>query len=394
LFLHVCDRWPAIRVAADVALRNFVSSPDQRTKEATPWLAYILQLLTVSNVAWEEVRQAFVEEQMARSAQFIKAAFPEYRPIDPNIEEIPQNQQSDEWELREDHHGSEKNPGIVGAAELWPGCWRGRPRGWCSLIGRPRSGNGRYAFRVRVTSLPKDAVLQVGWTERPEEGAFGGLTYYSDGGCFGGRSWCAGARTSEQKTWKTYGQAFKEGDVLTVLIDRGRISFLHNSTNLGCPFGLTSSEIRPLVAMRRQAEVEISVDDTCFSGAFATPQQTRDLAWGSRLTKRGNTLVLFQVFFLTLVRGSSEGRATWEALKQEYDSRLGFPSARLSAALAEHFGKVHRVAALPGSTGWPAFFELLGFGTMTPADVDRMLFDAHKRASELNYKMGGRHDHA
>merc|ERR1712137_1276565 len=57
---------------------------------------------------------------------------------------------------------------------------------------------------------------------------------------------------------------------------------------------------------------------------------------------------------------------SWEALKQEYDSRLGFPSSRLSAALVDHFGEVHRVVALRGSIGWPAFFRMLGFEEPSP----------------------------
>ena len=42
LFLHCCDQWPEIRVAADLALQQFLSSEEGRTKHATPWLAYIL----------------------------------------------------------------------------------------------------------------------------------------------------------------------------------------------------------------------------------------------------------------------------------------------------------------------------------------------------------------
>ena len=42
LFLHCCDQWPEIRVAADLALQQFLSSEEGRTKQATPWLAYIL----------------------------------------------------------------------------------------------------------------------------------------------------------------------------------------------------------------------------------------------------------------------------------------------------------------------------------------------------------------
>ena len=42
LFLHCCDQWPEIRVAADLALQQFLCSEEGRTKQATPWLAYIL----------------------------------------------------------------------------------------------------------------------------------------------------------------------------------------------------------------------------------------------------------------------------------------------------------------------------------------------------------------
>ena len=44
LFLHCCDQWPEIRVAADLALQQFLRSEEGRTKQSTPWLAYILWL--------------------------------------------------------------------------------------------------------------------------------------------------------------------------------------------------------------------------------------------------------------------------------------------------------------------------------------------------------------
>lgn len=149
------------------------------------------------------------------------------------------------------------------------------------------------------------------------------------------------------------------------------------------------AEYRPIVALHREVEVQLLPNDVDAEDLFATPEQLRDMAWGARLNRRGNTLIMFQVFFLSLVRPCGESVPDWDGLKQEYDRRLGFPSPEKSAALMEHFGEVHRVMTLRGCDGWPILFQMLGFADVSLATIDRMLFAAFQQATRLNYKMGG-----
>jgi len=398
LFLHVCAEWPAIRLAADVALRNFASAEEHRTKSSTPWLAYMLQLLTVSNVTWDEVRLPFVEEVLARSVQFTRASCPHYQPKDPDEQDQPvkpsASDPSSEWELSEHDHGSEREPGTKGAKHTPPSTWQGRPRGWCCLRGGDRRPGGQHAFSIRILFLPPDSVVRIGWTTGGES-PFDGWCYYASPSCFGSTGWKASGELG-QRCWVPYGEPFYGGDVLTACIDQGTISFRRNGVDLGIAFRVrTELSCRPLVAMKRGAQVELLPADTVPADMFVTPERSRGMAWEARLNRRGNTLVMFQVFFLSLVRPKDEGGTTdWAWLQQEYDSRLGFPSPAMSASLMEHFGEVRRVIALDGSAGWPAFFRALGFEDFSPLMLDRMLFAAFQRASRLNYKMGGRHDHA
>ena len=154
LFLHCCDQWPEIRVVADMALKEFVSSEEGRTKQATPWLAYILQLLTISNMGWEEVKEAFLEEALAREVQFILPRYPSYSPT---VEEDELSQQSskstsDLWRIT-DHLAGSDHLGAVGtvgpgnrAREVSSETYRGAARGWSCIEGlAPAAGAGTKA---------------------------------------------------------------------------------------------------------------------------------------------------------------------------------------------------------------------------------------------------------
>lgn len=422
LFLHVCDEYPALREAANVALNTFKESPEQRTKTAAPWLAYILQLLTVSDVSWDQVKVAFVEEVLARSVQFTCQSYPNYRPLDPDAveDEVKVEETTDPFDemlLSETEHGAEKEPGTEGALRIQSGVWRGRPRGWCCLTGVPRLAGGRHAFSVRVQRLPADAVLRIGWTLENGGDPFNGWSYYSDGGCFGNGSWKAHhgelmlLETNKRfvdgdcwRNWGKHGESFHEGDILTACVDQGVVSFRRNGRNLGTAFrGPPSGEYRPLIAMRRAAEVQVLPSDKVdLADLFASPADLRNMAWSARLNKKGNTLVMFQAFFLSLVRPlGGQGldeldgvSLNWDHLTQEYDQRFGFPAPEMSARLFDQFAEVHRIVLLHGNQGWPEFFRMLGFGEVSTDAIDRMLFNAFKRATELDYKMGGRHDHA
>merc|ERR1712193_460066 len=94
---------------------------------------------------------------------------------------------------------------------------------------------------------------------------------------------------------------------------------------------------------------------------FATPQQHRDMAWEAN--RRGSTLVMFQVFFVLLVRPPGQHRPDWDGLKQQYDKRLGFPAPAMSEALFKQFAEVHRVRDLRGCDAWPLFLEYDWHGT-------------------------------
>jgi len=399
LFLHFCDEWPAIREAADAAIRTFAESPDNRSKSATPWIAYILQLLTVSNVGWDDIKNQFVEEVLARNVQFTKASFPNYRPIDPDV---PANSSSavvinqfSEWLLFENEHGTDV-AGTIGAREVAPGSWCGRPTGWSCLAGAWRPTSARHAFSVKVGALPAGAVLRIGWSDDAGSFAdsctpFDGWFFYAAADSFGGGGWFSSGPSS----WTRYGRSFEEGDLLTACIDRGVISFRLNQQALGnATYSASTSRIRPVVALKRGAEVQLMASDFQEEEAFATPEQLRNMAWEARLNRRGNTLVLFQVFFISLVRPRGEGTLDWDQLKREYDRRLGFPSPEMSSALMQQFGEVHRIVALRGTEGWPLYFEMLGFPRPSDLELDRMLFKAFQRATALSYKMPGRRDHA
>lgn len=405
LFLHFCDKWPSIRTAAEQAIHKFAESPEQRTKTAFPWMAYLLQLLTVSSVGWDEIKRQFIEEGLARDVQFVLASHPNYCPVDPDAE--ISNSTSDiaqsadpfaEWALFEHDHGTDVE-GDVAAEVLAPGVWRGRACGWSCLAAGFGTATGRHAFSVRVRKLPKDGVIRIGWSQAQLCTPFNGWFYFASGGCFGNRSFASQPNevSSRRCSWMPYGQKFRVGDVLTACVDRGVVSFRLNHENLGIAYRIGTglhSNLRPVVAIKRGAEVELLETTKDPATFFATPEDFRNMAWEARLCRRGKTLVLFQVFFLSLVRPHGAETLDWNSLKHEYDRHLGFPSQEKTSALMEHFGDVHRVIAMRGSEGWPLFFKMLGFGDLTTIELDRLLFKAYQRATSLGYKMGGRHDHA
>lgn len=399
LFLHFCDLYPVIRDAADKAISTFLQSPENRTKAACPWIAYLLQLITVSNIGWDEIKSVFIEEGLARDVQFVRAAHPNYRPLDPDAETASETIVADdpfaEWALFEHAHGSDV-AGDTTAEMLFPGVWRGRPRGWSCLAASFKPSSGRHAFSVRVRKLPRDGVVRIGWSQADVCTPFNGWFYLASGGCFGRGSYLSlpSAASSRGCSWQPYGRVFTEGDVLTACVDRGLVTFRLNDQNQGCSFPVPSADYRPVVAMKRGAEVELIETNADPAAFFATPEDLRNMAWEGRLCRRGKTLVLFQVFFLSLVRPSGGGVPDWDSLKMEYDRHFGFPTQEKSNALLEHFADIHRVISSRGTQGWPAFFRMLGLGDISCTDLDRILFQAYQRAMSLSYKMGGRHDHA
>lgn len=397
LFLHFCDQWPAIRTAADKAIEFFKTSEEQRTKTAFPWIAYVLQLLTISNAGWDELKHEFVSEGLARDVQFVLASFPNYRPIDPEAE-IPKTTAPEtkepfaDWALFEHDHGTDI-PGTSAGEQLHRGVWRGRPQGWSCLAAGFKEVGSRSVFSVRVRKLPRDGVIRIGWTEAEVCGPTNGWFYLASGGCFGSTSRAA---TPTQHKGQPYGQRFREGDLLTACMDRGIVSFRLNDRSLGHAFALPSSvKLRPIVCLKRSAEVELLEMNADPSHFFATADDLRNMAWEARLCRRGKTIVMFQVFFLSLVRPDQQSsNPDWESLKQEYDRHLGFPAQQKSDALMSNFEEVHRIISLRGADGWPLFFQRMGLGKLSTLEIDRLLFKAYQRATLLNYKMGGRHDHA
>lgn len=399
LFLHCCEEWPIIRDAADAALRSFASSRDERTKEKTPWVAYILQLLTVSNVSWDEIKLCFLEECLARQVQFTRK-YKNYQPTrkdEPLPADTPTAVTSD-WELSEDAQGSEKHPGSGAAHEIAPGLWRGRPRGWCSLTAGLAHAKNRNTFSVKIQKLPADAVVRIGWVDN--EGNGDDLVEVSASAwgfhvseCYGEWGWIA-----HNGTFENYGgKGFRENDLIKACIDRGVMTFRRNGESLGVAFyGSPYKSYRPSVALRRAAEVEllplgeaVETDDI----SFPTPERIRDMWWETNV--RGSTLLMFQVFFVLLVRPTvRDGRPDWDGLMQEYDKRLGFPAPAMSEALFSQFAEVHRVGNLRGCDAWPLFLKMIGIEGVSVDDFDGMLVAAYERASDLGYKCGGRHDHA
>lgn len=419
LLLHCCAQWPAIRDAADEALRTFASSAERRTKDATPWLAYVLQLLTVSNVQWVEVRDAFLEEALAREVQFTRRKYPHYRPVPPDDEggkHVAAAAPLSLWALCDDESLT------PGAERVEGESWRAPARGWCCLVTPTKGTWARHIFHIRVRRLPSDGIIRVGWTigagdclvgggaggprarkrsfkekrdgdvqEIPEGANCNGWGYHCSQSFGSTDGWRAHAGIFEK-----YGEFFREGDVLSACLDNGVISFARNGKSFGTAFRVSPGcEYRPSVCMKRGAEAEFlpsEHDAVLTAELFASPEQARDMAWDGN--RRGNTLLMFQVFFLSLVR--PEGSPDWSALEKEYDGRLGFPAPDMSAALFSHFAEVHRIAELRGCDAWPLWLRMFGFKDRStdPRFLDQILAEAYQRAIALDYKCGGRHDHA
>eukprot|EP00913_Durusdinium_trenchii_P017742 g16673.t1 len=280
LFLHCCDQWPEIRVAADMALKQFISSPEGRTKQATPWLAYILQLLTVSNVGWEEVKEAFLQEALAREVQFILPRYPSYCPSRPGESGEDQLLTPPPRSIVASMLGSDRAGG-GDAEQLTPEAFRGARRGWTCIAGAVRRGSS--AFSVHIRSMPADSVIRIGWI-RAEGGFEDGWGFHASE-CYG----TACGWKAHEGRWQRYGTFFQEGDTITAMVQNGSMSFLKNGRNLGVAFHVPVTEtLRPAVALRRRAEV----------------------------------------FFLTLVR-PAESPPYWSRVKAEYDKRYGFPAPEM-----------------------------------------------------------------
>ncbi|CAE7584712.1 ddx1 [Symbiodinium natans] len=392
LFLHCCDRWPVVREAADLALQEFIGSDEGCTKQATPWLAYILQLLTVSNIGWDRVKDQFLREALAREVQFILPKYPSYRPTLPDQESREEAHIPDsEWGAETGVAGSDRQAPTTAATELAPNAWRGANRGWSRLLGRPRGGEGVHAFSVHVRRLPAGSAVRVGWVAEEGDKLVGatslGWGYHASNSCFGGYGWKA-----HDGRWTRYGKAFGEGDTITAVLEPGVVRFLLNGEDLGVAFRIDSSQIPggfcPAVALRRDAEVEIAaVED---SGPqvelFLTPERQRDVAWDAN--RRGNTLIMFQVYFLSLVRPAQDP-PDWSKLKEEYDRRYGFPSPQMSSALFDKFSEVHHIRTMSGQEAWRKFLDMIGFPDLDMDGLQAWLCVAYERAKALGYKQGG-----
>jgi len=402
LFLHCCETWPMIRTAIDTALKDFTSCPEHREKNNTPWLAHLLQLLTVSDLGWHDFKDAFLEECLAREVPFTRRMYPRYSLKSDSSEAVseaaPSSSLQNEWQAFTPDGGSEDCSDNVTKAEVAPGVWQAPTRGWFQLRAGTAPPRGSIAFSVTIQRLPRNSVVRIGWTADDALNLLGTCTqgwgYHASGGCFGRFGW-----KGHQNKWARYGRCFKEGDTITARLIRGyqtRITFACNGVELGdaylCP---DVGNYAPTVAIKRGARVRLlplEFTTELHDCIAPTMEQSRDMAWvGNR---KGNTLVMFQVFFVSLVRPSADGPPDWKRLQKDYDERLGFPSPKLSAALFEQFTEVHRVRSLSGNAAWPLFLSRLGFGYLTTAEFDKMLIAACERADRLNYRIPGRHDHA
>jgi len=402
LFLHCCDEWPVVREAADEALEQFLASEEGRTKQATPWLAYILQLLTVSNVGWEQVKGPFLEEALAREVQFILPRHPNYKPTHPGKDvhkEAEAGGRQTEWMVTDGIPGSDRvpagGPGVP-AVEVVPRVWRGADHGWTCISGGPRKP-GFHAFSVKVRRMPRGGAVRIGWVGADGDELVGATNMgwgYSSGTCFGRDGWKA-----HNGRWQRYGgSAFAEGDTITAVAEFGTLKFLRNGKDLGTAFelvqtGTTESLLRPAVALRRSAVVGVleTTADVPQLEISLSPERQQDVAWDSN--RRGNTLIMFQVYFLSLVR-PAQAPPDWSKLKQEYDKRYGFPSPQMSSALFDQFSEVHRVRNMSGSEAWRKFLDMLGFPEIGTEDLQVLLCSAYERAKAQGYRQGGRHDHA
>eukprot|EP01065_Artemidia_motanka_P029317 TRINITY_DN35458_c0_g1_i1.p1 TRINITY_DN35458_c0_g1~~TRINITY_DN35458_c0_g1_i1.p1 ORF type:complete len:994 (+),score=247.37 TRINITY_DN35458_c0_g1_i1:72-3053(+) len=385
LFLHCCDLFPAIREAVDETLKEFMSSAEYRSKERAPWLAYILQLVTVSNIGWEEIGDTYLEECYARNAQFTLKRHPHYRPLDPDA-----GRQAAAGPCKQSAWASSD-----GAVEVAPGVWRGRGTGWSMLLGR-ESNQSRKIFGIRVRSETRDSVVRVGFVQ-PGGSLCGscdnGFGFYA-GRCFGRRAY-----TMHNGSISRAGRAFVEGSMVTCVVESdGSINFAVNAKPARSSWSYVhgSEGLVPCIALKQGAEVEILPEGSEPVHELTTPEQHRDMAFDAN--RLGCKLLMFQAFFLRLVRPGKlrDGTPDWDTLKREYDARFGFPPPVKADALLAHFAEVHRVAGRRGREAWPQFLRLVGCsaGGDTAHAIDRALFAGYTRAVQLGYKTGGRHDHA
>merc|ERR1711924_353036 len=202
---------------------------------------------------------------------------------------------------------------------------------------------------VKVRRLPHDAVIRLGWVTDSGEDLVtlspSGWGYYSSPS-FGAHGWKANGGSFQR-----YGEGFADGDVLTACVSGGGMAFRRNGQTLGTAFtGPALADYRPAFALRRGAEVEIMLESDSEADFFPTPEQHREMAWDAN--RYGITLVMFQVFFISLVRPKEAGPPDWQKLILEYDRYLGFPAPELSTALFHQFSEVHRVKSLRGFDGW------------------------------------------
>lgn len=390
LFLHCCDRWPVVREAADLALEEFIGSDRGCTKQATPWLAYILQLLTISNIGWDRVKDTFLKEALAREVQFILPKYPSYRPTLPGQEASTVESPASEWSAADGVPGSDRQAPTKAATELAPSTWRGADRGWTCLSGGLRT-EGVHAFSVRVRRLPPGSAVRVGWVGEEGDELVGatsrGWGHHASSSCFGQYGW-----KMHNGRYARYGRAFGEGDTITAVLESDTLRFLKNEVDLGVAFTVGSSQLpggfRPALALRRDAEVEITAMEDFGPKVelFLTPERQRDVAWDTN--RRGNTLIMFQVYFLSLVR-PAEDPPDWSKLKAEYDRRYGFPSPEMSSALFEQFSEVHNIRRMSGHEAWRKFLDMIGFPELDiEMALQTLLSKAYDRAKALGYKQG------
>lgn len=256
---------------------------------------------------------------------------------------------------------------------------------------------GVHAFSVRVRRLPPGSAVRVGWVGEEGDELVGatsrGWGHHASSSCFGQYGW-----KMHNGRYARYGRAFGEGDTITAVLESDTLRFLKNEVDLGVAFTVGSSQLpggfRPALALRRDAEVEITAMEDFGPKVelFLTPERQRDVAWDTN--RRGNTLIMFQVYFLSLVR-PAEDPPDWSKLKAEYDRRYGFPSPEMSSALFEQFSEVHNIRRMSGHEAWRKFLDMIGFPELDiEMALQTLLSKAYDRAKALGYKQGGRNDHA
>jgi len=77
-FIRFVADYPHLLRSINNTVRKFINTPEKRIKRVVPSLGEFLTLLSVADYVWEDVREAYLSENLDRSVLWIVKAFPQF----------------------------------------------------------------------------------------------------------------------------------------------------------------------------------------------------------------------------------------------------------------------------------------------------------------------------